>query len=155
MCNSWNSGLVYSNGTCPVYYPLNIITLVLTGSSTPDLWTVHTHHVLWRVPWGPTGPGQEHPRGRALLDIPFQSCESVHIVSHSHVILWSKFQSNEKCCLSHLAFARQTPCFDIKDSTCTYIFFKLDFVSFNAYFKEVKFEIIMNSQWYYLLLLSD
>lgn len=73
----------------------------------------------------------------------------------SHVILWSKFQSNEKCCLSHLAFARQTPCFDIKDSTCTYIFFKLDFVSFNAYFKEVKFEIIMNSQWYYLLLLSD
>lgn len=63
-------------------YPLNTIILVLTGSSTPDVWTVHPHHVHGRVPRGPRGPGQEHTRGRALLDIPFQSCESIHTVSY-------------------------------------------------------------------------
>ena len=137
-----------------------MLCIVLAGSPSTDLWTLHSHHVHGRIPRGPRGPRQEHPRGRTLHDIPFQSSMSYKIYHCLFVqCMLMNFKACKVCLVTILCKVQLQWMMDFPCSLVNYYFYTV-VILLVTHLKKVKYsealkvvEKVTTCKWW--ILFSD
>lgn len=137
-----------------------MLCIVLAGSPSTDLWTLHSHHVHGRIPRRPRGPGQEHPGGRTLHDIPFQSSMSYKIYHCLFVqCMLMNFKACKVCLVTILCKVQLQWMMDFPCSLVNYYFYTV-VILLVTHLKKVKYsealkvvEKVTTCKWW--ILFSD